>query len=516
MSGYEPYAEIRKVGARIAFDLVDVNGTPAHLTVNSSTGLFFSQKNQVVDQITDMSAKWASIETNGWMLDGTYRFISRYENNGEVGWWSYYRSGSTKALANSTWLEVQSDVNLSTNAVTVIFDELCNQYCTDFDVTFYRHDEDSGTYSEITTVNVTGNVSAIAIVSAQVENYRRVRVTFKKTNNANKYVRVCEIVLGELKIFDNDEIKEIRLRYETSLFSDALPSNEVEVTLNNVDKRYNLMNPTGIYRFLQQGQGINVSLYINGSQVNMGRFYFSSAKSADNSLTAEITGYDRNFLLDTVLYNKGRVGQWTLAEAVADIISASGLQIETNIPADISSRTVRRDVPAQTTCREALRMVAQAAMSVCYFNRLDVLTFVSPEIGTVKDELNFDRMSAYPEAEDTGLINYVELTVRSDFRNDETVYTASKVFGDEAQQTISVNNPCVANGQAVADWILQMCGYRVSYTTNDRGNPQRELLDTIRIFDAYGNTPRAITVAEEYELSEGLSGQTKAVTERGV
>lgn len=130
--------------------------------------------------------------------------------------------------------------------------------------------------------------------------------------------------------------------------------------------------------------------------------------------------------------------------------------------------------------------------------------------------MTFDRMSSYPEAEDTGLINYVELTVRSDFRNDEHVYVASSVSDNEPQQTISINNPCVADGQAVADWILKMCGYRVSYTTTDRGNPQRELFDTVRIFDAYGNTPRAITIAEEYEMSRGLSGQTKAVTERGL
>lgn len=516
MSSYDPYSEIRKVGARITFDLVDVNGTPAHLTVTGSTGLFLSKPAQVVDQITEMSAKWASIETNGWMLDGSYRFISQYGNNGEVGWWSYYRSAGTRNITYDVYLVVTSDVNLSTNAVTVVFDELCNQYCTDFDVTFYSFDEDTSTYTEITTVQVTGNASAVAVVSAQVDNYRRVRVTFRKTNNANKYVRVCEIILGELKIIGDDEIKEIRLRYETSLFSDALPSNEVEVTLNNVDKRYNLMNPTGIYRYLQQGQGLNVSLFINGSSVNMGRFYFSSSKSADNSLTAQIVGYDRNFLLDTALYNRGRTGQWTVAEAVADIIAESGLQIETDIPADIGAVTVRRDIPAQTTCREALRLVSQAAMAVCYFNRLDVLTFVSPSIGPVKDELTFDRISSYPETEDTGLINYVELTVRSDFRNDDNVYVASGVSENEPQQTLSVNNPCVADGQAVADWILQMSGYRITYTTDDRGNPQRELFDTVRIFDAYGNTPRAITVAEEYRLENGLSGQTKAVTERGV
>ena len=75
-----------------------------------------------------------------------------------------------------------------------------------------------------------------------------------------------------------------------------------------------------------------------------------------------------------------------------------------------------------------------------------------------------------------------------------------------------LDNPCVVDGQAVADWILAQCKYRLAYSVDERGNPARELEDTIQIYDAYGNSNAARVISEEFTLNTGLSGRTKAVT----
>lgn len=507
---YVPYAAERRLGARMTFSLVDVNAVPSVLTATSSNQLMLSEINQTFDGIETASQKWATIEPEGWILDGSYGFLSETEDNGEVGWWSNNYSNSSGVLSTTAYLQITSSANLNSNAITIVFDELTDNYCTDFQVIWYALS--GGSYTAVKTVNVTDNQSAVAIVKAEVNNYRRVRINFTGTNKPNRFVRVMEVVFGELQMFGDDRIKDINFRYETSLYSESLPSNELYITVDNHDKAYNLINPTGIYKYLMTGQGINVSIFINGTQIHMGRFYFSGSKSADNSVTAQITGYDRNFLLDSVNYNNGRSGTWTVAEAVADVITASGLRIETDIPSTIASRTVKRDIPRDTSCREALRLIAQAARSLCYFSRLDILTFIEPIVGNVVDVLNYDRMTSYPEAEDTGLINYVELTVRSDYSSGENTYIASDITGDEVQQSVSLDNPCAYEGQAVADWILAQCKYRLAYSVDERGNPARELEDTIQIFDAYGNSNSARVISEEFTLNTGLSGRTKAVT----
>ena len=92
------------------------------------------------------------------------------------------------------------------------------------------------------------------------------------------------------------------------------------------------LNPTGIYAYLQKGQGLNTVLRIGNEDINIGRYYFETSKSSNNSLTATVTAYDRVMALDKTKCNIGVTGTWTLAEAVAAVITDSGLSITTDIP----------------------------------------------------------------------------------------------------------------------------------------------------------------------------------------
>ena len=520
--GYNPYSDVRRVGTKMTFTLTDLTADTAHFTYDSSDTLFLAQRPQVTDGITIPSRKWATTELNdGWICDGSYDFLSETEDNGEIGWWSYRYtaagytpSGMTGyGFASTVYLTVTSDTALASKAITIFFDELRGEYANNFNVTTYS--ESNGTYSTLETIQVRNNESPVVIVQLTKNDYSRVRLDFKTLPTNNHFVKILEVLFGEVQIFTDNDIKDVHITYQSSVFAEAFPSNELEITINNADKAYNIVNPSGIYRFLQTGQGINVSLYINGSQINMGRFYFSGARSSDNAITAEITGYDRAFLLDTVQYNNGRGSTWTVETAVADVIAVSGLDFAYSIPSEVASMTIRRDIPQETSCREALRMIAQAAMCVCYFSRNDVLIFRRPEIGGTKDLLNADCLMSYPEAEDTGLINYVELTARSDYRNTENTYIAQNIGVRETQQTLSVDNPLIvdqAHGQAVADWLLLMNSYRLTYNCESRGNIIDEIEDTIQINDAYGNKKKARMIGEEFILDNGLSCRIKAVT----
>lgn len=505
MTNLNPYADERYISLEASFELIDVDAADTAKTTGSE-GTFFSKIEQTHDKITAMSKRVATLEPGEWVLDGGYSCISENEDNEEVGYWSKVLSDENGNI--DITLEFTFETPQDSKAFTVIFDDTTNNCASDFELTVYNSSGDL-----IGTETVTGNESSVVIVNVEAENYTKLIAHFTRTNNPHRHLRICEIVFGYLKIFNDDEIVSVSLEFESSIDSQNLPSKKLVLTIDNTDRRYNIISPTGIYKYLQKGQGLNVSIFINGERTIMGRFYFDTSKSNDNSMTAQITGYDRLYFMDNIECNIGTTGTWTVFEAVEAVINVSKLPITYEIPENIGNRNINKWIPQNTSVREALRLIAQAAMSVCYINRLDVLVFKEPGLGEYTDSLDNDRMSQYPEVTDTGLINSVEITSRNEYEegSEEIKYTASNIQPDEDEKILSINNPLV-NSQDVAQWLLKMSAYRIEYDISERGNPEREVHDIINIHDVYGENKNAVVLTQQFEASIGLSGKVKAVT----
>lgn len=503
---YNPYSDERYISSEASFELIDVDAAISAATSGDS-GLFFSKPEQTHDKITSMTNRVATLEPNEWVLDGGYTCISEnIANNGEVGYWSEVLSDENGNIDITR--EFTFEIPQDSRAFTVIFDDTTNDCASDFELTAYNSNGDV-----INTQIVTDNESSVVIVDLAAENYTKIVAHFTKTNKPHRHLRICEVVFGYLKIFNDDEIVSVSLEFDSSIDSQNLPTKKLVLTIDNTDRRYNIISPTGIYKYLQKGQGLNISIFINGERVTMGRFYFESSKSNDNSMTAQITAYDRLYFLDDIECNIGTTGTWTVSQAVEAVITDSKLPITYEIPENIGNRNINKWIPQNTSIREALRLIAQAGMSVCYINRLDVLVFKEPGLGEYTDLLDNDRMSQYPDVSDTGLINSVEITSRNEYEenSEEIKYTASNIQPDEDERLLSINNPLV-NSNEVANWILKMAGYRIQYDISERGNPEREIQDIINIYDVYGENKNAVVLTQKFDVDIGLTGTVKAVT----
>ena len=503
---YLPYADERRIDLEAVFELVDVDAsTPA--TATGSKGTFFSMPFQTHDKISYMTRKTATVEPNEWKLDGSYFLVKENLDNDEIGYWSQDLSDEDGNIEIHLYFEFAT--RQTSRGITVIFDDRTENYATDFKVIAYG---DTG--NVIAEATVTGNDSYIAAADMLAEKYKKLEIIFTKTNKPKRRIRVVEVVFGYLKTFSNDDIVSLNVDYETSLYGNALPTNRLSLTIDNSDRRYNIINPTGIYRYLQKGQGINASVLIDGNRVQLGRFYFDSSRSDDNSMTVAITAYDKIYLLSDAKISVGGTGTWTLAQAVEAIVKASNISINTYIDPEIADRVIGRGIPPNTTVREALRLVAQAARCVCYFNRVDILSFIEPKIGDVVDYLDNDKMAQLPTISDTGLINSVEIESRNDYDEDaeEKVYKAQNIAIDEEERKISISNPCVISDD-VAEWVLNLCRYRITYNITERGNPARELIDTVNVADIYGEIRNGITLRQSVKGGKGLSGELEVVTD---
>lgn len=502
-----PYTSPRFSDIKVQFEVVDVNAAEDATPMVTSQAEI-SKLEQVHNRNTENTNKIATLEPNYFLLDGS--FVLPDENdNGEIGWWSGEISdvqGNINQVLEFNFIESHSSIGF-----TVIFDDKANEYAADFVIQVYG--ENNMLLGEDIVI---GNNSSKYISDMPVDNYRRVKLTFTKTSKPFRRVRVCEVVFGIIEVFNKDNTSELNVLYEASLNADVFSSHELSIVIDNKDRKYNMINPRGIYRFLQQGQVLKAELGVgptsnNVERVNLGKFYYSYSQAEDDSLTARITANDLAYTLINTRCRLGTTGTWTVNEAVNSVVADSGLDITVSIPNEIGNRIINKCIPYNLSHREALRMIAQAAMCSCYFNRDDVLVFAEIKISDIEvDELNNDNLYVPAKVSDIGRVNKIELIVRDQYAETETIYTASNKVLGESYRTKSFENPLAYDGQSVADWLLACEQMRIVYELQERGNPAREIADTVKIYDAYNENRNAVITREEYIFDGALRASTEA------
>ena len=578
-SGYVPYADERWSDARVVFEIVDTDAAEK-AEVAASEGAEISRLPQTHDRIGEMSNKLASLELNSFILDDTFVLPNRDEN-GEVGWWSNAISGSQGLFAEAQVLEFSFNEDQDSVGFTVVFDDKTGECASDFTIKVY--DAAGVVLAEET---VSGNTMAEYVFDLPVLGYRKVRLSFEKTLLPQRRVRVCEVIFGIMERFTGDNMKELSILYELSPTMESLPMGEFSITIDNASRKYNLINPSGVYKYLQRGQELRAELGVGGQRgsleyVDMGRFYFAGVSAEDSAMTARITAYDRIYLLDRGIYRRGKNDTGTVSEVVSDILSDSGYSFSILMPEDVSSRVIGWNVPL-VTYREALRMVCQAARCCCFIDRDGNLVFRDIVRGTVRDTLSSNNLRSPAKVTIAEVVGAVEVNAVSfatssknvseiykdsvvvngtkavwvtydaseitsysctggsidsaecflyaarlvitasgeavltlngrSLEEHQTLYRATDASGESEEGVVRVDNPLIraASAQDFADWMLAVRQKRVKYALSERMNPAREIGDTVKIYDAYGENRDAVVVKEEYCFDGTLSGSSEA------
>lgn len=495
---YSPYSKERRSTVSAVFKLVDIDAIN-HASAAATSEAEISKIGQTFDETINMSRKIGTLEKDQFLLDGSYRFPDA--DNGQVGWWSGALSNALSEFDVSQVLEFNFTEPESSVGFTIFFDDLAKEVPTDFTVETF-----DGTGTLINSETVTGNNKTKYVSETPSDGYRKLRLTFTKTSKPYRRVRVCEVTFGIVQTFDEGNTTDLNILYELSPDMESLPSNEMTITIDNVDRKYNLINPQGLYKYLQQGQDIDVQIGINGESVSMGKFYFTKSSAEDSSMTAQITANDKIHTLDGSVCRIGADGTWTVLEAVNAVMADSGLSVVVDIPSVIGNRSINKCIPQDTTHRQALRMIAQAGMSTCYFSRGDILAFTELAEGVVVDTLDDDNMYLPPKVSVNERINVIEIASTNEYTEIETIYTASNKEVGETDRVKSISNPLV-NSNDVAIWLLGIYSKRIRYETQERGNPAVELTDTVKIYDAYNENRNVIITKQEFKYDGVLSSR---------
>lgn len=484
---YNAYPPIRHVDPLISFRLIDTDAA-GNATPSATDAEDISQLPQLLDELQPPVRTLAIPEPNAWLLDGTAQVLPDDMSGETVGFWSSTLSDTDGRFAAPPSVTMTLSAPASSIGFTLEFES----YATAIRVTAYAEEQ------QLDTITVR-NSARFCAIEFPVENYDRVVFEFLATPLPFRRVRLTSVLFGIVQRFDSDTISDLTITADADPAGDTLPTARLVWSFDNLDRKYNLVNPDGIYKYLQDGQIISTSVQIGGEAVDCGRFYFQSATAKDSALTAQITAYDRLYWLDTTQYNGGSSGVSTLEEVVASVLEGTGLSVD--LPTDKKSTPVLKSIPQGTSVREALRLLAQAACLSCWIDRDGTLVMRELTLADPVDALTADNMESMDGLSVTEPVEAVVLTVRDEYADQEFEYTAGS-----GSNCIEVSNPCVQDLGTVAAWILAVKQRRLTVDSISRGNPAVELGDTIAVESAFGETvPAAVYGYELSFSSDGLS-----------
>jgi hypothetical protein len=499
------YAQTRQTNAKVEFELLDVDAY-ADATVTVTGEVAFSKKDQTTNLVRDMSGKYATLENDYWLLDGSFTLPPKAAESGyEVGWWSAAICDSAGDFAVSQVCTIDFTVDHSSIGVTITFDQQANEYAENFEIDVY----DS---SAVLLHNeaVTGNTDVKYVLEENLTDFRQIVITITKWATGYRRARITEVDFGIIQEYTDEEIIKLDVLEEIDTLSNQVTANEIKLTLDNQSKDFNILNPIGIYPYLQRKQrlipyyGVVITDTLT-EYVPMGVYYLTEWKSDEGTLTATFTARDVLDLLEQDTFPETAYSSKTIKYILEDILADAGITDYT-IDTDLASITVSGTLP-ESTHRESIQTTAIAGMAVVYSDRDGTLQIKQLTTPASVDTIDYENIFAAPGIELDKLINTVYVKYGS---STYTLVDPSKP-SDEQTLAVTVDNPLIgtlSHAEDVAAWVLAEFKKRFLYAINWRQNPALELGDIVTVEDDFSEDKTMRITRNEFSYAGYLTGKT--------
>lgn len=497
--------------------IVDITAPDiAYGSVVSQSAASWSQPSQLYDRTLE-TVNYATMERNRWTLDGSaYIMPDDYSSGVQVGYVSNILSGDDGTFPTAQYVELQFSGVTLLQACSVYFSNaVCDGVAEDFVIEVKQ----GGTAYH--TETVTGNTAtSISISGFSVSNADAIRVTVTKWSLPGRRMRVCEIVVGTYEVWGNDDVLAATITQEANVACVALPYGTCQLVVDNSDRRFEPRNKTGIFKSIEERQGVVVALgvEIDGAPVYqpVGVYYQFALgwATGDNDMSVQWNLVDIIGLLSQRQYIPPGTLPTTVEGWVASIVGQLGANFASRYTVDASvastSMTVRAASDVESiNCGDLLCHVCMAAGA---FPRADAETgYLAVEpLWSSGAEVTLDNLNGYPVMLANDDVAALIFTLND---GNNTVYTVSGT-ATASGNTLSINNPFIKNSTealAAAKFILSAYGGN-RITTNGRGNPASEIGDVDRVELDASTATAGRRIQQTLELTNGvLSGCTSTL-----
>ena len=449
---------------------------------------FSGAENVVLELLTD-EPKYATLEHNQWLLDGTFQVLP-VDVPMANGFISSNLSGADKVFASVPTITITfSEVHYGTvPGLTLIWSKTYDEWAEEFRVTAYNGD------TVVARADVTGNRDVTTYVWTAIQGYNKIVIEILKWCLPYRRARLMECLIGIKKVYTKADLMGFEHEQSADLLSAELPKNAIVFKLDNSQNIWNPDNPSGVEKFLIEKQMLTVKYgyHINGGVewIRAGTFYMSEWNTPSNGMEASFTARDiLEFCGDS--YTGPRSG--TLLSIVQSALEQSGIADGTHVLDEATLSAISTNFSEDTgeySCAEVLQMCANASRC-CLWQCRDGFLHMEPVavnlsdyvIGQLSDGVN--NSYSHPEFELTKELKSVSV-------NSGLGSATNSVNGN--MQT--VDNPLIVDAttaNAVASWCRDCLKNRKIVSGEFRADPRLDALDTVTVVSKYGSNPVQIT-----------------------
>lgn len=320
----------------------------------------FSNISELVED--DRILKWATLEKNSHILDGSYMFLPDDIRSEFMGIWSEQLSGPDGRFETPIVMNVAFESPHTSAGITFIFSEETYDWCNDLLISWM---DDSG---KSISEKRFAPTSAVFFCENQIEDYYALQVTFYGTNKPYHFMKLTGIRYGLIMDLGEEELTSCSILEEIDPTSAELSVNTLDVQFYTDSDKYHLLSLSGAHVLLQQRQKIKVTGWIDKERKDMGAFYLDKPTTTESIVTLECID-----LIGTMADSNYLGGYWpdgiSAEELINDVMKSAGISPEQyEIDDKVKSLTVKGYLPV-CTGRKALQQICFAACATADCSR---------------------------------------------------------------------------------------------------------------------------------------------------
>jgi len=369
----------RHVVAKVTIDYSDPTGDQS-ITAQANE-LAHPWLDQVYDGITEVPYRWASLD-GSWVLEDSipWRLMPETEQEAllyQVGWWGEQLAGSDGSFAPRYPSLAVTHVERAAHTLRLVGDSARGEYAVDFTIDLYG-EGDVLLHREIVTGNT--QIEWSKELPEPVQGVVKQTVTITRWSHPGRQTKIAEFFTSIQQTYEGEQLVSVRLLEERETSNASLPvgnisSNELIVRIVN-DGRFDPDNETSpLNGLLLPNRRVRAWL---GAEVNsdtewvpLGTFWSVEWGTESDVLEATVRALDRLEHLRKSIYRTSVVQQNVTAAALAqDILLDAGLSsVDWVIEDGLNDVVFPWAWFEPVSHREALRLLAEAAMAVVYCDR---------------------------------------------------------------------------------------------------------------------------------------------------
>lgn len=403
-----------------------------------------------LSEVSPLCPKYALLELNQWLLDGTRDILP--ESESDFGNGKYISSAicdkdgyfNERPVLELSWEQAYEGVSIP--GITIQWSNAYNEYPIEYVVKVYNGDV---LQNELTNSD---NDSITNIFLIDIENFNRIEIEVIRWNLPYHRARLEQLYVGVIRTYEKGDLMSYTHEELCDILSGELPVGKIVFSLDNSDGKWNPLNPEGENKYLLEQQTIEVKygMDVDGSTewIDGGVFFLSEWNTPSNGIEATFTADNMLTFMDE-LYTGPRSGTlYDIAIAAVnqvDLPDDATYDFDKDILGAVSVDFSNEDSNEEYKISEILQMVASAGKCIIYQDREGCLR-IKPASMVLSDYV-IRKFVSY---------SYPEFTISKELKS-VNVNDGLAVVENSAKGAVqTVNNPIVTgqtHARDVGEWV---------------------------------------------------------------